>query len=142
MANLKLFIWDGAQAGQTFDIYSGRALKIGDGKWLKTENLHIAVQGSIPSGIEPRKVEIIMPDEAPKGHCKVIFDGALFDNCPYEVEHKRLKIQGVAGRTLELEAQEKLWSWVGVSGVPTWFGLWPQNAALDLRHFGPQEKAA
>ncbi len=141
MANLKLFIWDGAQAGQAFDIYSGPIVKIGDGKWLKIEKLHIVIQGSIPSGIGPKKVEIIMPDEAPSGHCKVIFDGAPF-NCPYEVQDKRLKIHRVADRTLELEAQDKLWSWVGVSGVPTWFGLWPQSAALDLPQFGPQEKAA
>lgn len=142
MANLKQFIWEGAQAGQKLDIYSGPVIKIGDGEWLKVDKLHIALKGAVPSGVKAKEVEIIMSDEAPKGHCKVILDGSSYDKCPYEVKGKQLRISNVADRTLELEAQDKKWSWVGVSGVPGWFGLWPQSAAMDLPQFGPQEERA
>lgn len=137
MANLKLYIWEGAQAGQPFDIYSGPFVKVGDGKWLTTEKLHIAVQGSV-FGIGPKKVEIVMPDEAPSGHCKVIVDGSVYDKCPYKTEGKRLTIQNVDNRTLELEDQDKKWSWVGVSGVPEWIGLWPKGGDRELPPFGPE----
>ena len=144
MANLKRFIWDGAHAGQALDLYAGRYTKVGTGSWITVEELRLKLKGSVTIlGKEyTGEVEILMKDFAPRGSCTVLINGVRHNDCPYEVKGKRLQIDKVADRTLELEAQDGKWSWVGVSLVPTWVGFWPQGAALDLGRFGPEEKAA
>lgn len=143
MANLRQFIWKGSKAGMKLDFYAGRWTKLGTGEWITVEDLHLKVQGKgeIAGNKFEGTVEIVMPDNSPKGHCKVTLNGALHDKCPYETVGHRLKITlPQLDRLLELENNDKEWTWIGISGVPTWIGLWPQGAALATTgRFGPEE---
>lgn len=143
MANLKDFIAEGSRTGMELDVYAGRLTKIGDGRWVTVEELRIKVLAKVKLfDIEIEgNAEIIMPDLAPRGHCTVILnENTPHKNCPYHVIGNRLKIEKVGDRTLELEGWEGKWTWLGVSGIPTWIGLWPKGHALEKgARFGPAE---
>lgn len=142
MANLKHFIWEGSRSGLEVDIYGGRVLKVGDGKWIVVEELRLKLEGKgkIFEFEFKGDVEIIMPDLSPRGHCTVILNGKRHADCPYQASGNHLKIEKVADRVLELKAQDGKWSWVGISGVPTWIGVWPKGHALEKgARFGPAE---
>lgn len=143
MANLKDFIAEGSRAGMELDVYAGRLIQIGEGRWITVEELRIKVWARIKllDLVTEGHVEIIMPDLAPRGKCTVILnETSRHDNCPYHVLGNRLKIEKVRDRTLELEGWEGKWTWLGVSDVPTWIGLWPKGENLvTAARFGPAD---
>jgi hypothetical protein len=130
MANLRNFIWSGTYDGMPVDIYLNRTPQIGHGVVEVAQPLRLAVRGEVEVlGTHKGTVEIRMPDESASGACTVVLNGAAYTNCPYRTDGSYLKIQA-AGRELTLGAADKQWTWVGVSGVPGWIGLWPASAAM------------
>lgn len=132
MANLRSFLWSGSHDGMPVDIYLNRTPQIGSGVLRTAQPLHVVLQGSasvLGKQIDGT-VEIIMPDESSGGTCTVVLNGARHDDCAYHVDGGYLKIQ-VADRELTLGgAGDKQWTWVGVSGVPGWVGVWPGSHAM------------
>jgi hypothetical protein len=130
MANLRNFIWSGTYDGMPVDIYLNRTPRIGRGVVEVAQPLRLVVKGEAELlGSHKGTVEIRMPDESAGGTCTVVLNGAAHGDCPYVTDGTYLKIQA-AGRELTLGAADKQWTWVGVSGVPGWIGLWPASEAM------------
>src|SRR4051812_12445155 len=131
MANLRNFIWSGSHDGMPLDIYLNRTPRIGNGTLQVAQPLRVALEGKATVFGKPYggTVEIRMPDERPSGTCTVVLNGVTHENCPYRTEGGSLKIQ-VADRELTLNANDKQWTWLGVSGVPAWIGFWPASTAM------------
>jgi hypothetical protein len=131
MANLRNFIWSGSHDGMALDIYLNRTPRIGNGVMHVAQPLRVVLEGEATVFGQHAKgtVEIRMPDESPSGTCTVVLNGAVDNNCAYRTDGSYLKIQ-VAGRELSLTANDKQWTWLGVSGVPGWIGFWPSSAAM------------
>ena len=130
MANLRNFIWSGTYDGMPVDIYLNRTPQIGHGVVEVAQPLRLAVRGEVDLfGSHQGTVEIRMPDESASGSCTVVLNGAADGNCPYLTDGIHLKIQA-AGRELTLGSDDKQWTWIGVSGVAGWIGLWPASEAM------------
>lgn len=131
MANLRNFIWSGSHDGMALDIYLNRWPQIGDGVLQVAQPLRLALKGqaTVLGQHVSGTVDIRMPDESPSGTCTVILNGVSNDGCAYRTDGGYLKIQ-VAGRELSLSANDKQWTWIGVSGVPGSIGFWPASVAM------------
>lgn len=132
MANLRNFLWSGSHDEMPVDIYLNRTPQIGRGVLHVAQPLRVVLEGD--ATVLGRKVagtvEIRMPDESPRGTCTVVLNGVTHDGCAYHVDGSYLKIQ-VADRELSIGgAGDKQWTWIGVSGVPGWIGVWPAARAL------------
>ncbi|HEX8318459.1 hypothetical protein [Longimicrobium sp.] len=131
MANLRNFIWSGSQDGMPLDIYLNRTPQIGTGVLQVAQPLHLVLQGdaTVLGNRVAGTVDIQMPDASDHGTCTVVLNGTRHDGCAYHTDGSYLKIQ-VAGRELSLTANDKQWTWLGVSGVPAWIGFWPGSEAM------------
>jgi len=132
MANLRNFIWSGSHDGLNLEIYLNRTPKIGGGVLHVAQPLRLVLEGTATVlGKEVGgTVEIRMPDESPSGSCTVVLDGEWHPDCRYRIDGGYLKIQ-VADRELSLGDHDKMWTWLGLSGVPAWIGFWPAAQAMD-----------
>jgi hypothetical protein len=130
MANLRNFIWSGTYDGMPVNIYLNRTPQIGRGVVEVAQPLRLVVTGEVDLlGSHSGTVEVAMPDESASGTCTVVLNGAAHTDCAYHTDGGYLKIQA-AGRELTLGAADKQWTWVGVSGVPGWIGLWPASEVM------------
>ncbi len=130
MADLLKFVNGALRTGTKVDVYSGRVLKIGDGNALVIESLHLKLHGKLDIiGLHfEGDIEIIMPDTSDSGRCQMTFNGRT-ESCPYRTDGDQLKVS-FPGAEVTLVNGDKVWSWVGVSGVPTWIGVWPTDSAI------------
>lgn len=133
MANLRNFIWSGSHDGMPLDLYLNRFPSIGTGVLRQAQPLRLVVDGEVSVlGTTYRgSIDIRMPDEASAGQCTVVVNGQTRDGCAYHVEGDTLVIQ-VADRTVRLSAGDKQWTWIGVSGVPAYVGVWPASSSVAL----------
>jgi hypothetical protein len=131
MANLRNFMWSGSRDGMPLDIYLNRWPQIGNGVLHVAQPLRVVLEGkaTVLGQEVSGTVDIRMPDESPNGTCTVILNGVTHANSPYRTDGGYLKIQ-VAGRELSLSANDKQWTWIGVSGVPGSIGFWPASVAM------------
>lgn len=131
MANLRDFLWSGSRDGMPVDIYLNRTPQVGSGVLHVARPLFVALEGEATVFGQHVKgtVQIRMPDESSSGTCTVTLNGGVHEGCAYHVDGGYLKIQ-VADRELSLGgAGDKQWTWIGVSGVPAWIGVWPGGSA-------------
>jgi hypothetical protein len=132
MANLRDFLWSGSHDEMPVDIYLNRTPQIGYGVLRVAQPLHVVLEGEATVFGQQVKgtVEIRMLDESGSGTCTVTLNGGVHDGCAYHVDGGYLKIR-VADRELTLGgAGDKQWTWIGVSGVPAWIGVWPGGSAV------------
>lgn len=133
MANLRNFLWNGSHDGMPVDIYLNRTPRIGSGVLQVAQPLRVKLEAQVTvfGQTYGGNVEILMPDQAGNGTCTVILNGARHDDCQYHVDGHYLYIH-VADRELQLGgAGDKQWTWLKVSGVPAWIGVWPGSHAMS-----------
>jgi hypothetical protein len=128
MADLRKHIAPDARTGGSFDVYVA-SIKVGYGRFLKVEPLHVSIEGEagIPGIPVKGSVEIIMPDTSPSGTCTVVVNGGRHDGCRYQTSGIALEIDA-AGESITLQGNDRSYSWVRARGI--WAGLWTTSAVM------------
>lgn len=136
MANLKKFVWEGARDGMKFDIWnaSPRLPIPGSAQLILLTPLHAKLEGGAlgASGT----IEIIMPDEAPRGACSVKLNTNLYGKVPYFTEQDelvlRVPLPDDKTLTIRLSTSWK-YSWVSIDHpISVKVGLWPSGQKMEM----------
>ena len=128
MANLRDFLWSGIGDGTRLDVTINRwSPRIGSADVLTAKPLHLAVEGEVRLLPGRHRVEIIMPDESPRGTCTVVIKGTSHEKCEYWTDRKYLNIRVPGGKIAlgGVPDGEWTWLWVESSLVRSWFGFQP-----------------
>ncbi len=131
MADLLKYVNGSLTTGLDVDVYMNHSPKIGTGRALIVETLHLKLTGEIDLpfiGKLRGDVEIAMPDTSDSGQCSMTFNGRKA-TCQYRTDRGYLYVE-FPGAEVTLNGGASLWSWVGVSKIPGWIGVWPQGRDL------------
>lgn len=134
MANLKKFVWEGANSGMKFELwnYSPRFKVPGSADLLELSPLRLKAKGEVNFIINIKgDIEIIMDNENDTGVCSVILNSERRDNVPYQVMGNTLVIRDTR-TTIEMSTERK-YTWIGVDRpVRAKIGLWPQGQTMEM----------
>ncbi len=135
MADLTKYISKDLYPEAKVDLSLNRWPKIGNGKVLNLEPLHLKMEGkgNVFGQEFDSDVEVIMPDLAPKGTCTIKIGSNPPISTEYWDENGTLRT-----RAYNLYVYpDGRWTWVWldtvVKGIPVkgWIGIWPQGIIMS-----------